>query len=139
VNGQRVRAIARKEVWHLLRDPRSLALILLMPSLLLFLFGYAIRLDLYEAPIAIIQQSRDAATEELVARFAASRAFNVVLRSNDRREAAAALQKGQVWAALIFPPITPGNWSAATPGCNYCWTGWTLIPPGCCVITPWRW
>ena len=104
MNGQRVRAIARKEVWHLLRDPRSLALILLMPSLLLFLFGYAIRLDLYEAPIAIIQQSRDAATEELVARFAASRAFNVVLRSNDRREAAAALQKSQVWAALIFPP-----------------------------------
>lgn len=107
MNAQHVRAIARKEVWHLLRDPRSLALILLMPSLLLFLFGYAIRLDLYEAPIAIIQQSRDAATEELVARFAASRAFNVVLRSNDRRDAAAALQKGQVWAALIFPRLRP--------------------------------
>ncbi len=104
MNVQHVRAIARKEVWHLLRDPRSLALILLMPSLLLFLFGYAIRLDLYEAPIALIQQSRDASTEELVARFAASRAFKIVLRSNDRRDATAALQKGQVWAALIFPP-----------------------------------
>ncbi len=104
MNMQHVRAIARKEVWHLLRDPRSLALILLMPSMLLFLFGYAIRLDLYEAPIAIVQESRDAATEDLIAQFDASRAFRVVLRSNDRREAATALQRGEIWAALIFPP-----------------------------------
>ena len=104
MNVQHVRAIARKEVWHLLRDPRSLALILLMPSMLLFLFGYAIRLDLYEAPIAIVQESRDAATEALAAQFDASRAFKVVLRSNDRRAAANALQRGEVWAALIFPP-----------------------------------
>ena len=103
MNGQRVRAIARKEVWHLLRDPRSLALILLMPSMLLFLFGYALRLDLYEAPIAIVQESRDAATEELIAHFAASRAFRIALRSSDRRDAAAALQQGQIWAALVFP------------------------------------
>jgi len=95
--------MARKEWWHLLRDPRSLALILIMPSMLLFLFGYAIRLDLQNAPIAIIQESRDAATEELAAHFAASRAFRVVLRSNDRRDATIALQNGQVWAVVIFP------------------------------------
>ena len=104
MNAQHVRAIARKEIWHLLRDPRSLALILLMPSMLLFLFGYAIRLDLYEAPIALVQESRDAATEALAAQFDASRAFNIVLRANDRREATAALQQGRVWAALMVPP-----------------------------------
>ncbi|HHW78966.1 MAG TPA: ABC transporter permease, partial [Xanthomonadaceae bacterium] len=103
MNVQHVRAMARKEWWHLLRDPRSLALILIMPSMLLFLFGYAIRLDLQHAPIAIVQESRDAATEELAAHFAASRAFQVVLRSNDRRDAAMALQRGQIWAAVIFP------------------------------------
>jgi ABC-2 type transport system permease protein len=103
MNGQHVRAMARKEWWHLLRDPRSLALILLMPSMLLFLFGYAIRLDLQHAPIALVQESRDAATEELAAHFAASRAFQVVLRSNDRRDATTALQTGQVWAAVVFP------------------------------------
>ncbi|HRD49484.1 MAG: ABC transporter permease [Candidatus Competibacter sp.] len=103
MNWQHVRAIARKEWWHLLRDARSLALILLMPSMLLFLFGYAIRLDLQNAPIAIVQESRDAATEELAARFAASRAFKVVLRSSDRRDAALALQQGKIWAAVIFP------------------------------------
>ena len=36
MNLQHVRAMARKEWWHLLRDPRSLALILLMPLMLRF-------------------------------------------------------------------------------------------------------
>ena len=100
MNWQHVRAIARKEWWHLLRDARSLALILLMPSMLLFLFGYAIRLDLQNAPIAIVQESRDAVTEELAAQFAASRAFKVVLRSNDRRDASLALQRGEVLSLI---------------------------------------
>lgn len=103
MNWQHARAVARKEWWHLLRDSRSLALILLMPSMLLFLFGYAIRLDLQNAPIAIVQESRDAVTEELAAHFAASRAFQVILRSHDRRDAARALQQGDIWAAVIFP------------------------------------
>lgn len=100
---QRVRAMARKEWWHLLRDPTSLALVLLMPGMLLFLFGYAIRLDLYEAPIAIVQESRNDCASELAARFTASSVFKVQLRSADRREVIKALQAGVIWAALIIP------------------------------------
>ena len=62
---QHIRAMARKEWWHLFRDPRSLALILLMPTMLLFLFGYAIRLDITEAPVGILQESRDAISDDL--------------------------------------------------------------------------
>ncbi len=103
MNLQHVRAMARKEWWHLLRDWRSLALILLMPSMLLFLFGYAIRLDISNAPIAIVQESRFACADELAAHFAAAQAFRVVLRTNDRREAERALETGSVWAVLILP------------------------------------
>lgn len=112
MKGQHVRAMARKEWWHLLRDPTSLALILVMPSMLLFLFGYAIRLDLYEAPIAIVQESRQPCADELAARFDASIAFRAVLRSDDRRAALRALQRGQVWAALIIPT----DYACATDG-----------------------
>jgi ABC-2 type transport system permease protein len=100
---QRVRAMARKEWWHLLRDPRSLALIVLMPAMLLFLFGYAIRLDIQEAPIGILQETRDAASNEIVARFDGSRAFRVVAYFNDRAALRAALQAGEIWAALVVP------------------------------------
>lgn len=103
MNRQHVLAMARKEWRHLLRDPGSLALILLMPAMLLFLFGYAIRLDLRDAPIAIVQESRDDVSSELAARFAASRAFQVKLRDPDRRVAARALAAGEVWAVLVIP------------------------------------
>ncbi len=100
---QHVRAMARKEWWHLLRDPRSLALILLMPSMLLFLLGYAIRLDLIETPMGILQEKRDALSNELVAHLDASRAFQVTRYFSSRRELTDAVQHGEVVAALVIP------------------------------------
>jgi len=103
MNLQHVRAMARKEWWHLLRDPRSLALMLLMPTLLLFLFGYAIRLDINEAPIAVLDQSRSAASRDLLASFDASRAFALVRDFDNRRQLRDAIQGGEVWGALVIP------------------------------------
>lgn len=100
---QHVRAMARKEWWHLLRDPRSLALILLMPTMLLFLFGYALRLDITELPLGVLQHSRDATANAVVARFDASNAFNVVREYASRSELEADLQAGAVAAALVVP------------------------------------
>jgi len=39
---RRIAAVSRKEFLHVLRDPRSLALGILMPLIMLFLFGYAL-------------------------------------------------------------------------------------------------
>ena len=103
MNLQHVRAMARKEWWHLLRDPRSLALILLMPLMLLFLFGYAVRLDIDEAPIGVLQENRDAQSDDIVARFDASHAFQVVARFHDRKSLRVALQSGEIWAGLVVP------------------------------------
>jgi len=100
---QRVRAMSRKEWWHLMRDPRSLALILLMPLMLLFLFGYAVRLDISEAPIGVLQETADAQSNDIVARFDASHAFRVAARFRDRRALRTALQTGTIWAALVVP------------------------------------
>jgi ABC-2 type transport system permease protein len=98
-----VRAMARKEIWHLLRDARSLSLMFLMPTIMLFLYGYAIRLDIRAAPIGILQEATDGAANELVAAFESSSAFRVVARFADRRALRAAVQKGDVWAGLVIP------------------------------------
>lgn len=98
-----VLAMARKEWRHLLRDPRSLALMFFMPTMMLFLYGYAIRLDIMDAPIGILQESQDLASNELAAHFEASRAFQVVRRYSDRAAMAASIQKGEVWAAVVIP------------------------------------
>ncbi|MGE0081790.1 MAG: ABC transporter permease [Thiohalomonadaceae bacterium] len=103
MNWQHVRAMARKEWWHLLRDKRSLALMLLMPAMLLFLFGYAIRLDVTEAPIGVLAERLDGETRELVARFDASRGFMVTRVFRSREELRASVQAGEVWGALVIP------------------------------------
>jgi len=103
MNLQHVRAMARKEWWHLLRDPRSLALMLLMPSMLLFLFGYAIRLDIAEAPIAVLDLSHSADSRALLARFDASHAFRLQYGHASRRALGEALQHGEAWGALVVP------------------------------------
>jgi ABC-2 type transport system permease protein len=100
---QPIRAMARKEWWHLLRDPRSLAMMFLMPTMLLFLFGYAIRLDIMEAPIGVLQESHDSRANDLLARLDASHAFHVVARFENRRQLEHAIQVGTVWAALVIP------------------------------------
>lgn len=104
MNLQHVRAMARKEWWHLLRDPRSLALMLLMPTMLLFLFGYAIRLDVSEAPIGVLDQSASVASRDLLTRFDASHAFHITRRFSSHAEMRAAVQQGEVWGALVIPP-----------------------------------
>ena len=103
MNLQRIRAMARKEWWHLLRDPRGLGLILLMPVMLLFLFGYAIRLDIQDAPIGVLQEAHDAQANALVAQFAASRSFRIVAYYPDRAALGTALQDGEIWAGLVVP------------------------------------
>ncbi len=103
MNWQHVRAMARKEWWHLLRDPRSLALMLLMPTMLLFLFGYAIRLDIADAPLAVLDESATAASRTLMARFDASHAFALRQGYASRRALREAIQRGEVWGALVIP------------------------------------
>jgi ABC-2 type transport system permease protein len=109
---QHIRAIARKEWWHLFRDPRSLALILLMPTMLLFLFGYAIRLDITEAPIGMLQQSHDAMANEITAHIDASHAFSITRYFDSRRQLRDAIHQGEVWAAIVIPPDFTRDWLA---------------------------
>jgi ABC-2 type transport system permease protein len=102
MNVQHIGAMARKEWWHLLRDPQSLALILLMPMMLLFLFGYAIRLDIEHAPIGMLQEASDAASSEIAGRFEGTHAFDVT-RYADRKAMFSALQRGDIWGGVIIP------------------------------------
>jgi ABC-2 type transport system permease protein len=103
MNLQRVCAMAGKEVHHLLRDPRSLALMFLLPAMMLFIYGYGIRLDIRHAPIGVLQEAGDQDSRELAAHFAASPAFAVVRQFRDRGQLRDAITAREVWAAIVIP------------------------------------
>jgi ABC-2 type transport system permease protein len=74
-NGMRMRGFLRKEVLQILRDPSSIALALVMPCVLLFIFGYGVRLEAENVPLAIVVPSDSPTAREIAHRFAASRYF----------------------------------------------------------------
>ena len=72
------RGLLRKEALHILRDRRTLLVVIFMPILQVILFGYAIRTDISAIRLAIVDPSPDASTLELRNRFTATDAFRVV-------------------------------------------------------------
>jgi ABC-2 type transport system permease protein len=73
-----LRGLVRKEVYHILRDRRTLLVIILMPIVQVILFGFAIRTDVRNVRLAIVDPAPDAQTMALRARFAAGGIFDVV-------------------------------------------------------------
>jgi ABC-2 type transport system permease protein len=73
----RMRGLLRKEALQIRRDPSSIALAMVLPIVLLFLFGYGVSLDAENVPIAVVADDRGEAARELAARFEGSRYFQV--------------------------------------------------------------
>lgn len=72
----RMRGILRKEVLQILRDPSSIALAIVMPIVLLFIFGYGVTLDAEHVPIAIISDDTGQLASDLIERFSLSPHFS---------------------------------------------------------------
>ena len=65
-------SFVRKEFYHIFRDARTTMILLLMPVILIILFGYAITTEIKRVPIAIFDQSRDELTLKMADRLNAS-------------------------------------------------------------------
>ncbi len=99
----RIRAVARKELLHVVRDPRSLAMAIAIPMLLLILFGYALTLDVDRVPLTVWDQSRSTASRDLVARFSGSRYFALQGVAGAYADLVRAIDRGDALVALVIP------------------------------------
>ncbi len=104
MNLTRVWAIALKEVYHLLRDIRSLYLAFAVPLLLILLFGYALSLDVEKIKTVVIDQDQTETSRDFIGRLGASSYFRITAHLPDARAAAEALDRGETTLALIIPP-----------------------------------
>ncbi len=73
----RLRGILRKETLQILRDPSSIALAVVMPLVLLFIFGYGVNLDAEHVPVAIVGTDTSGVAGDLLGRFELSPHFEV--------------------------------------------------------------
>ena len=100
----RLIAIARKEFLHVVRDPRSLAMGIAIPMLMLVLFGFALTLDVDNVPLVVWDQDQTPASRELVSRFSGSRYFSLREAVRGYPELVEAVNTGRAMAALVIPP-----------------------------------
>ncbi len=77
-NARRALAVARKEVFHILRDPFTLAMALVLPLILVTIFGVAIDFDIKNVPIAIDDRDNSAASRRLIEIFRNTGAFDTI-------------------------------------------------------------
>jgi len=105
MNSRRVKAVARKEFLHIVRDPRSLYLALATPLLLLLLFGYALSLDVDQVPTVIYDLDKSSESRELVHRFSGSKYFKIVRVAETTEEVNRTIDRSQ---ALVGVLISPG-------------------------------
>jgi drug efflux transport system permease protein len=91
-------------VIQLRRDPRSLAMAFLLPSLLLVLFGYAITWDVREIRTVVVDQDRTERSRDLLSAFRASGYFDLETYAADASAIGPLLDRGRAQAALVVPP-----------------------------------
>jgi ABC-2 type transport system permease protein len=100
---RRLNAITKKELLHILRDPRSLGLALALPLVMLLLFGYALTLDVDRIPTYIYDQDRTPQSRELIDQFRGSRYFQIREAISSYQAADRGIDKSTVLISVVVP------------------------------------
>lgn len=104
MNISRTFALVRKEFLHILRDPRTLAVMFLMPIIQLVLLGYAATTDIEHLRIAVLDGDKSSASRELIEAYRVSNYFDIALYAESEQQMAYLVDRGQVRSGLIIPP-----------------------------------
>lgn len=97
-------AFVKKEFIHILRDSRSLAIVIAMPVILILLFGFAITNDIKKSPVGVLDFSRDSLSSKIAQRINASEYFEIVKDIKSFDEADRLLKICEVKSVIVFPP-----------------------------------
>jgi ABC-2 type transport system permease protein len=101
---QRIWAIMQKEFIQTLRDRRTLVLQIGIPIVQLFIFGYAIRMNVEHIPMVVADQSLDADSRAYVEAMVTSGYFDVVAYLPNEAAVIRAIDEGQAQAGIVIPP-----------------------------------
>ncbi len=103
MNLTRIWAVMRKEFLHVIRDKATLRIIIAMPIMMMFIFGYAVSTDIENVDTAVVMQDPSSPARELVAKFEQSKFFRVKYYPASPAQAEDLIQKGLVKVAFVIP------------------------------------
>jgi len=94
-------SFVRKEFRHILRDRRTLMILLIMPVILLILFGFALSTEVRNVRVGIYDPSNDAATLRLTNQIDASAQFNITMLESDK-DISRLFQQNAIDLAIVY-------------------------------------
>ncbi|HVC48741.1 MAG TPA: ABC transporter permease [Burkholderiales bacterium] len=103
MNLRRCYALAFKETLQIWRDPRSLAVALLMPLMQMALLGYGVSLDIKHVPLCVYDQENSQESRAVVNRFVSSGWFSISHNLDSQSAIRNAMDRGECSAAIIVP------------------------------------
>lgn len=92
----------RKEFIHIFRDPRTMLILLVMPIVLIILFGYAVTNEVKNTKVAVLDLSKDAVTENIIEHFQANKYFTVVRELQSASEIDHLFKSGDIDMVIGF-------------------------------------
>ena len=99
----RLLAVAHKEVLQIVRDARSLIIVVLMPAVLVLLFGYGVNLDLKGLPVYVLDQDGSQQSQDMLKHFQASEYFHIARVVTGYAELTRALDDGHAKMGIVIP------------------------------------
>ncbi len=99
----RIRAVIRKELLQIWRDPLSLAMAFLMPVLLLLIFGYAISFDIDNIAAVVVDLDKSSMSREFVSELEKSGYFSIIAYTDRYRDIDRYLDAGMARLAVLIP------------------------------------
>jgi ABC-2 type transport system permease protein len=100
---RRILAMARKEIYHILRDKRSLGVAILMPLGMLMIYGFALDTELKDLPVAVMDLDRTDASRDLVRRMTSSGFIIEAARLDSRADVERGFRRREFRAAVVIP------------------------------------
>lgn len=99
---KRFMSFVGKEFNHILRDTRTLMVLIVMPVVMIVLFGFALSTEIKDVKVAVYDPSRDAATSRLISQIDASEYFTVTAFLDGEDGVLDAFRSNSADIALVF-------------------------------------
>ena len=96
-------SFTRKEFYHIFRDKRTMIMMLVMPVVLVVLFGFAITTEIKQVPVAVFDLSHDEATQKIIREMDASEYITLYKMLDSREEGEELFRKGKIRMLVVFP------------------------------------
>ncbi|HEX7357680.1 MAG TPA: ABC transporter permease [Ignavibacteriaceae bacterium] len=94
----------KKEFFHILRDKRSMLVLLGLPVVQLIIFGFAITTETRNCKIAVLDNSKDEATQNIITRIESSSYFDIDKTLTSNKQIETAFKTGRIKLAVVFQP-----------------------------------